>query len=79
VHACSALPLAGAQQATDTLRARPVEALAPAAQLTGPVIANGYYYSDRQIDEKDLKSKEVSKEISTKGAISILKTLPAAS
>jgi hypothetical protein len=60
---------AGAQQATTTLPARPVEAIAPVAQLTGALTANGYYYSDRQIDEKDLKSKEVSKEISSpKGA-----------
>ena len=61
---------ANAQQSTIVMPPRPAEALAPVAQLSGTTInSNGYYFSDKQIDEKDLKSKEVSKEISTpKGA-----------
>jgi hypothetical protein len=55
-------------QTTEALRATQREVQAEAVR---PVIANGYSYSygsDRQINEADLKTKEVSKEITvTKG------------
>ena len=62
--------LAGAQQAATTINSvHPVETLAPVVAQGATISQNGYYFSDHQIKDEDLKSKEVSKEISVpKGA-----------
>jgi hypothetical protein len=61
---------ASAQPATATTTNQSLEALAPMAPLAATIAGNGtYYFSDKEIKAEDLKSKEVSKEISVnKGA-----------
>src|SRR5205085_1981631 len=58
--------VANAQQGTTTLPSlAPVAQLAPLGVTGGSNHEGYYYYSDKQIADSNLKSKEVSKEIST--------------